>query len=142
MSYVLIGMFVFHAFFIHGLTESLVYCFEEDGQVVLESQVQSIFAIPAEHELHNEAKTLHHSDQAASYATQPSHHDVSVSAICWKVNNVLHFNQVKTQQILDEILNTVIDELSQDRIFHFDSYFLPLIEDLVTSNLQTVVLLN
>lgn len=129
-----------HVLSIHGFAEALVYCFEEDGQVNLESEIGSLFSIPDEDHLH--AETFHQHDVPTFDAADTNHNDVALSLICSKEQQITRFDQERTLKFLDAILNTHIEKLPRSRVFQLVSFIPPLIEDLITTSLRTIVLLN
>lgn len=140
ISLALILLFGVHFLSIHGFAEALVYCFEEDGQVNIESELGSLFSIPSEDVLHEEQ---HHSHSEPTFSdAADSHSDVPLSVICSKEQQTTRFSQERTIKFLDGILNTFTKELPQSRLLQLESFIPPVIEDLLTTNLQTVVLLN
>ena len=140
ISIALLILFGMHFLSIHGFAEALVYCFEENGQVNIESEVGSLFSVPSEDVLHEEES--HNHEEPTFGATAASHSDVPFSVICSKEQQVKRFDQERTLKFLDGVLNTTIEELSRSRVFQLAAFIPPLIEDLATANLRTVVLLN
>ncbi|HLR33052.1 MAG TPA: hypothetical protein VK074_11215 [Fodinibius sp.] len=133
----LLFLFGLHFLSIHGLVDSLVYCFEENGQINIESEVGSIFSIPSEDVLHAED---HHDHETPTFDTAgDSHHDVALSQICSKEQRITRFDQERTLKVLDGILYSKVEHLPQSRVFHLVSYAPPLIEDAITASLSTVV---
>ena len=140
ISFALVFLFGLHVLSIHSFAEALVYCFEESGQVNVESEIGSLFSIPSEDVLHEEQS--HDHEKPTFGAIADSHSDVSLSLICSKEQQVTSSSQERTLKFLDGILNTTIEELPRSRVFQLASFIPPIIEDLITTNLQTVVLLN
>lgn len=140
VSYLLIVLIGLHALSIHGFVSSLVYCFEENGQINLESEAGAFFTIPSEDVIH--AEELHDQQEPAFDSIQDNHHDVSLSLICSKEQQITRFDQERTLKFLDGILTTKIEELPRSRVFKLVSFIPLLIEDVITTSLQTVVLLN
>ncbi len=130
-----------HFLSIHGFAEALVYCFEEDGQVNIESEPGSLFNIPCEEDVLHEVPSHNHEEPTFD-TTADCHNDVSLSLICSKEQQVTRFDQERTLKFLDGIFRTTTERLSPSRLFQRTSFIPPLIEDLVTTNLQTIVLLN
>ncbi|WP_441000447.1 hypothetical protein [Fodinibius sp. SL11] len=133
----LLFLFGIHFLSIHGFVDSLVYCFEENGQINIESEVSSIFTIPAEDVVHAEDQHVH--EEPTFNAVEDSHHDVSLSLICSKEQQTTRFDQERTLKFLDGILNSKVENLPQSRVFQLVSYAPPLIEDTITASLKTVV---
>lgn len=136
----LVVLLALHALSIHGLAETLVYCYEEDGQVVLESEFASFLTIPSEQQLHGEAPN-HHKEPNVTRGYE-SHHDIAVTSICQKEQRITRFDQDKFFKLLDGILNASIQELPRSRSFQVISFIPPTIENVITTSIQTVVLLN
>jgi hypothetical protein len=126
-----------HFLSIHGFVDSLVYCFEENGKINIESQVGSIFSIPSEDVVHAED---HHDHETPTVNTaSDSHHDVALSQICSKEQRVTRFDQDRTLSLLDGILYSKVEQLPRSRVFQLVSYVPPLIEDAITASLTTVI---
>ncbi|MEL7832859.1 hypothetical protein [Fodinibius sp. Rm-B-1B1-1] len=133
----LLFLFGLHFLSIHGFVDSLVYCFEEDGQINIESEVGSIFSFPSEDVVHAEDQHVH--EEPTFDNVEDSHHDVSLSLICSKEQQTTRFDQERTLKFLDGILNSKVENLPQSRVFQLVSYSPPLIEDTITASLKTVV---
>lgn len=140
LSLLLLVLFGLHFLSIHGLVDNLVYCFEEDGQINIESELGSFLSIPSEDVLHAEAS--HDHEAPTLDAIQSGHHDVSLSLICSKEQQITRFDQDRTLKLMDGILATNIEQLTPSRVFQFTAFLPPLMEDVITSSLQTVILLN
>ncbi len=133
----LLFLFGLHFLAIHGFVDSLVYCFEENGQINIESKAGSIFTIPSEDAVH--AEDQHDHDEPTLDAVDDSHHDVSLSLICSKEQQTTRFDQERTLKFLNGILYSTVENLPQSRVFQLVSYTPPLIEDTITASLKTVV---
>lgn len=137
---VLLVLFVLHFLGIHGIAENLIYCFESDGQINIESIAGSIFTIPSEDVIH--AEDTYNPDKSTYIASGNDHYDVSFSVICSKEQRTMRFDQQRILKIIDGILDTRIEQLAPSRVFQSVTFLPPLIEDIITSSLQTVILLN
>ena len=133
----LLFLFGLHFLSIHGFVDSLVYCFEEDGQINIESEAGSIFSIPSEDVIH--AEDLHNHQSPTLKTDFDSHHDMQLSLICSEEQQVTRFDQERTLKFLDGILYSTVENLPQSRVFQLVSYAPPLIEDTITASLKTVV---
>lgn len=133
-------LFILHFMSIHGLASALVLCFEENGDVNVESVIGSILTIPAECELHaDDYKDYSGSTVSISH----SHHkDMALVSFCTEERQITRYDQQRTPAHLDGILNTSVEELPRSRVFQLASFIPPLIEDPIITSLQTVVLLN
>jgi hypothetical protein len=125
---------------IHGVASALVLCYEANGDINIESVAGSVLAIPAESEVHAGDHKDHSESTLSIYHTH--HNDVAFSELCSEEQRTTRFDQDRTLAHLDGILNTAIEELPRSRVFQLASFIPPLIEDPITSSLQTVVLLN
>ncbi|MDZ7691789.1 MAG: hypothetical protein U5K69_11800 [Balneolaceae bacterium] len=133
----LLFLFGFHFLSIHGFVDSLVYCFEENGQINIESEAGSIFTIPSEDVIH--AEHQHDHEIPTFDSVEDRHHDVSLSLICSKEQQTTRFDQERTLTLLDGILYSKVENLPQSWVFQLVSYSPPLIEDTITASLKTVV---
>jgi len=137
---VILAVFIMHFMSIHGVANALVLCFEENGDVNVESVVGSVLTIPAESAVH---AADHKDDSKSTVSISHSHHnDVAFSTVCSKEQRTTRFDQDRTLAYLDDILNIAVEELPRLRVFQMASFISPLIEDPITTSLQTVVLLN
>lgn len=135
-----LALFILHFMSIHGVANALVVCFEENGNVNVESVAGSFLTIPSEDRIHNEAS--HDHGKSTSEISHRHHSDVAFSNLCSKEQRTTRFDQQRTLKFLDGILNRSVEDLPRSRAFQFVSFIPPLIEDLITSHLQTIVLLN
>lgn len=135
-----LALFILHFMSIHGVANALVLCFEENGDVNVESAVGSVLTIPAENAVHADDHK-DHSESTVSFS-HSHHNDIAFSTVCSKEQRTTRYDQQRTLAYLDGILNTAIEELPRSRVFQLTSFIPPLIEDFITTNLQTVVLLN
>ena len=134
------ALFVLHFVSIHGVANALVLCFEENGDINVESVAGSILTIPAESTVHAKDYKAH-SESTVNF-TYSQHSDIAFSTVCSKEQRTTRYDQQRTLSYLDGILNTRIEELPRSHVFQLASFIPPLIEDFITTNLQTVVLLN
>lgn len=133
----LLFLFVLHFLSIHGFVDSLVYCFEADGQINIESEAGSIFTIPSEDVVH--AQDQHDHETPTFNTAGNSHHDVSLSLICSKEQQTTRSDQERILSFLGGILYSKFEDLPPSRVFQLVSYTSPLIEDSITASLKTVV---
>lgn len=133
-------LFSLHFFSIHGFTDALVLCIEDDGKVNIESEAGSFLSIPSEDTIHADAS--HHHETPTIGSPRDSHNDVPLSFICSKKQQITRFDQDRTLRALNGILNTKVEELSRSRVFQFISFVPPAIESVIVTSLKTVVLLN
>ena len=129
-----------HFLGVHSFAENLVYCFEESGQVSIKSKVGSFLTSSSDKSIHDQAP--HEHDRVTFDVVQDKHDDISLTLVCSKEQKVTRSDQQQIIKNIGDSLSKIMDELPPLREFHFTSFISPLIEDLITSNLQTVVLLN
>jgi hypothetical protein len=128
-----------HFMSIHGVANALVLCFEENGDVNVESVAGSILTIPAESAIH---VADHKDDSESTVSISHSHHnDVAFSTVCSKEQRTTRYDQQRTLAHLDGILDTAVEELPRSRVFQVASFIPPLIQDPITTSLQTIILL-
>lgn len=81
-----------HTFSVHGLGEYLIYCYESDGSVNIETKCDLPISISSEHILHTE--TNHHEHEGVEYHNDsPDHYDVEIAETCIKDNRTNRFDQ-------------------------------------------------
>lgn len=136
----LLVIFVIHMFSIHSFAESLVYCFEENGEVNVESTVDFGIGISLENAIHQ--KENHDHEESVFHQDEDEHRDVPVSLLCSKDDLVNRFDQKK---VVTDLKNAVFQksEIAPVSLSFQQTVFLPpIIENFITTHLQTVVLLN
>ena len=80
-----------HTLSVHGFSGSLVYCFESDGDINIESKSDFIFGFKSEQKVHDND---HHQHEGAEYHASPeSHRDVELSETCNKDTRTNRFDQ-------------------------------------------------
>lgn len=139
-AFLLLLIFCLHALSIHSFAETLVYCFEENGDVNVESTVDYGIGIKSEDSAHQEEN--HNHEGSVYHQNEDTHKDVPVSLLCSKDDRVNRFDQKKA---ISGLVNGVyqrseITPASRFRQIH--TFIPPDIQDQETANLQTVVLLN
>lgn len=134
----LLFLFGLHFFSIHGFVDSLVYCFEENGDVNIESKTDLGIFFNSEAEVH-ENDGHDHQQESVFHQDNEHHRDVPISLVCAKEDKLNRFDQERTLKFLDGILYSKVEHLPQSRVFHLVSYAPPLIEDAITASLSTVV---
>ncbi|SMO50686.1 hypothetical protein [Fodinibius sediminis] len=137
LTVLLLLLFGLHFLSVHGFASALVLCFEDNGQINIESEAGALFSIPSEDTLH--ANTEHDHAEPTFDSASGGHHDVNLSVICSKEQQTTRFDQENMLQFLDGILNSRVEDLPPSRVFQFVSYTPPLIEDTITASLKTVV---
>ncbi|NGP87972.1 hypothetical protein [Fodinibius halophilus] len=137
LSVTLLILLSFHAISIHGVVDNLVYCFEENGEVNIESEVGSLFSIPSEDVMHE--KQSHDHQTPTLEEAEKAHNDLALSLACSKEQQITQFNQERTLKFLNGILYSKVENLPQSQVFQLVSYTSPLIEDSITASLKTVV---
>ena len=133
-------VFVLHAFSIHGFAESLVYCFEENGDVNIEStsNLGSFFA--SEAEVHEE-ESHDHEQESVFNQDNDDHKDVSISLLCAKEDKLNRFDQQKTVSDLKRALFQKTEITPNIRSAQQTVFTPPVKENSITFILQTIVLL-
>lgn len=136
ISAVLLLGIVWHAFSIHGFSKSLIYCFEQNGEINIETfcdvEVSESSDTNSSIDSNNIA-TLHHSNS--------SHRDVSISEIC-PMTNKSGFDQDKTVQKISNDLYRSVSILPTSANKQLATFIPPIIEQQELTFLETVVLLN
>lgn len=140
MTGLLLVLFAMHVFSLHTFSQALVLCYSEAGQIKMESVSQSFINFPSEIDAHQDASF---SNTSMDLDTTHGHHaDIPFSLLCSKDQQGSRLNQELFLKYLDGVVNTSLGELPASRQFLSNTAITPLIEDLTTTALQTVVLLN
>ncbi|MEX0944943.1 MAG: hypothetical protein WDZ38_04655 [Balneolaceae bacterium] len=136
----LLFVFVMHAFSIHGFAESLVYCFEENGDVNIESTSDLGSFLDSEAEVHG--KESHDHEQESVFHQDNEHHlDVSISLLCAKEDRLNRFDQHKTVSDLKRAISQKMEITPISRFAQQTVFIPPIKENSITSILQIIVLL-
>ncbi len=129
-----------HTLFVHGFSESLVYCFEADGDINIESKSDFIFGFENEQKVHDET---HHQHEGAEYHASPeSHRDVGLSETCIKDNRINRFDQSSALVFLAFNNNRTDSFLPKSALDQRHTFIPTDAEYHTVLSLKTVVLLN
>lgn len=139
-AYLLLIVLHLHALSIHSFAETLVYCFEENGDVNVESTIDYGIGIKSEDSAHQEEN--HNHEKSVFHQNEETHKDVPVSLLCSKDDRVNRFDQKKVISGLVKGVFQRSEITPASRFRQIHTFIPPDIEDQETANLQTVVLLN
>lgn len=140
IAYLLLIVLNLHALSIHTFAENLVYCFEENGDVNVESTVDLGIGMSSANEVH-EQESHEHKD-SVFHQEEDSHKDVPVTLLCSKDDRVNRFNQKRVVTDLHQAIYLRSEITATSRFIQKHTFIPPDIEDQETANRQTVVLLN
>lgn len=140
IAYFLLVVLNLHALSIHSFAESLVYCFEANGDVNVESTVDLGLGMSSETDVHT--KESHAEGESVFHQENDAHKDVAVTLLCSKDDRVNRFNQKKVVTNLKNFVYRNSEISAPSRFIQKHTFIPPDIEDQETANLQTVVLLN
>lgn len=143
ISVALLLFFSLHSFSVHGFADSLIYCFESNGDINIEST--SSFSLGTTSDC-DEYINVIHSETEAEYHSDSDHcfdcDDVEISETCIKENRVNRFDQNKTiYKIITDLYQSasILPETASNQLAVFIP---PIIEQQDLASLETVVLLN
>lgn len=137
----LLIVFAMHVISVHSLAESLVYCFEENGDVNVESKAELGIFFKSESKTHkNDGHD--HEEESVFHQENDHHQDVPISLLCAKEDRLNRFDQQKTVADLKRAVFQKSELASLSRSLQQTTFLPPVIENSITTNLQTVVLLN
>lgn len=92
VSTVLLLVMGWHTLSVHGLGESLIYCYEADGSVNIETKCDLPVSISSEHMMHADAN--HHEHEGTEYhQDSDEHYDIEIAETCIKDNRTNRFDQ-------------------------------------------------
>lgn len=137
----LLVVFAMHVVSVHSLADSLVYCFEENGDVNVESTADLGFLFNSETEVHEE-ESHDHEQESVFHQDIGEHRDVPITLLCAKEDKVNRFNQENTIADIKHALRSRIASLTPTPFRFVSAYTAPAIEHPIITTLQTVVLLN
>ncbi|MCH2451159.1 MAG: hypothetical protein MK198_13585 [Gracilimonas sp.] len=137
----LLIIFAMHVLSVHSLAESLVYCFENNGDVNVETTAALGILFSSEAEAH-ENDDHDHEEEAVFHQDNDDHRDVPISLLCAKEDKLNRFDQQKTVADLKRAVFQNSEITPASRSLQQTIFLPPVIENAITTNLQTVVLLN
>lgn len=137
----LLVVFAMHVLSVHSLAESLVYCFEENGDVNIESKAELGILFNSEAEVH-ENDGHDHGQETVFNQNNDHHRDVPISLLCAKEDKLNRFDQQKTVTDLKRAVYQKSEITPASRSLQQTIFLPPVIENSITTILQTVVLLN
>lgn len=137
----LLIIFAMHVLSVHSLAESLVYCFEDNGDVNVESKAELGVFFSSEAEVH-ENDGHDHEQETVFHQDSDHHRDVPISLLCAKEDKLNRFDQQKTVADLKRAVFQKSEITPASRSLQQTIFLPPVIENSITTNLQTVVLLN
>lgn len=140
MAFLLVFVLAMHTLTVHGFTESLVYCFEGNGDVNLESTSSYSLGFTKKSDVHSEISHSHNQNDHVIHASDEGHKDVDVSLICSKDNNLNRLNKDKVIQTLISKIK-IADYFPQVQNFKISSSQQLFFVDDMSKALQTIVLL-
>jgi hypothetical protein len=140
LSSFLLLLMMLHAAAMHGFAQSVILCTEDDGNVQLESEIGPLLNLPAE-SAHHPNLEHHHAEQTLEHGNR-AHNDVSLATLCKEERPQ---NRKDPDQQLNGFWNRLVNSgeiLTSSRFLQRTAFLPPVIEQLTTRSLQTVVLLN
>ncbi len=130
-----------HAISVHGLTESLVYCYESDGSMNIEATSDFSLGFANEKKIH--ADDDQHQHEGAEYHFVPeSHRDVELSENCIKDIRTSRFDQSSVVEFLAFVNNSNEGFLPKSAFKQLHTFIPADIDYQAITSLKTVVLLN
>ena len=141
VSTVLLLVMGWHTLSVHGLGESLIYCYEADGSVNIETKCDLPVSISSEHFKH--ADVNHHEHEGLEYhIDSPDHFDVEIAETCIKNSRTNRFDQDSALNYLVFQNNKVDTYLPISALDQTHSFVPSEAEYQSVISLKTVVLLN
>ncbi len=142
-SAVLLLFFSMHSLSVHGFADSLIYCFESNGDIKIESTSPLSLGIASDCDLHADVIL---SDTNAEFHSDSDYcidcNDVELAETCSKDNRVNRFDQNKTVQKINNDLYQLVSILPNSASNQLAVFIPPIIEEQEITILATVVLLN
>jgi len=140
IALLLVSVFGLHVLSAHAITDNLVYCFEENGDVNIESKSDFVFGFNSEQKVHD---VNNHQHEGAEYHAAPeSHKDVEILNTHIKDTRNSRFDLDSTLGFLAFQNNQVDSYLPNSALKQTHSFTPSLAEFQSTLSLKTVVLLN
>ncbi len=143
MALLLVCVLSLHALTAHGFANSLVYCFEENGDINIESTSLLSFGIASDCDLHAD---IIFSDTDAEFHSDSDYciecNDLELDETCAKDNRVNRFDQDKSIEKINNDLYQLVSILPNSAKKQLSEFIPPIIEHQELASLRTVVLLN
>jgi hypothetical protein len=137
----LLIVFAMHVLSVHSLAESLVYCFEENGDVNIESITDFGILFESEADVHEE-ESHDHERNSVFHKDNDNHRDIPLTLLCAKEDKLNRFDQQKAVADLISGFFQRVEISPSSRFAQRKTFIPPIIENPLTLSLQTVVLLN
>ena len=141
MAFLLVCVLSLHALVAHGLTESLVYCFEENGDVNIETTSNYSIGIFKKCDRNFEITDASKTDISPTHPLNGCQNDVEIAIVCSEDTNAQRYSQYKVLQSLLVGSHSVFEYLPVEDTTQRISSQQPHFVDDKTKALQTIVLL-
>lgn len=142
-SAALLLFFSIHSLSVHGFADSLIYCFESNGDINIESTSSLSFGIASDCDLHAD---IIFSDTDAEFHSDSDYciecNDLELDETCAKDNRVNRFDQDKSIEKINNDLYQLVSILPNSAKKQLSEFIPPIIEHQELASLRTVVLLN
>lgn len=139
ISAALVLIFGLHSFSVHGFADTLVYCFESDGDINIESTSTFSFGFKSDCELHSLEHDKH--SGVEYHASSNSCKDVELSETCIEDNRINRFDQELVFQVLawqnDRLDGYLVDPVLNIKKAGSPPFFKPV----TSKSLQSVILI-
>ncbi|MFY0696734.1 MAG: hypothetical protein JXR11_02660 [Balneola sp.] len=88
MAFLLVFVLSLHALAAHGFADSLVYCFEDNGDVNIESTSDYSLGFAKKSEAHSEIDHSHTQNDPVIHASDDGHKDIDIGVFCPEENTI------------------------------------------------------
>ncbi len=141
MALLLVCVLSLHALTAHGFANSLVYCFEENGDVNIETTSNYSIGIFKKCDRNFEITDASETDISPTHPLNGCQNDVEIAIVCSEDTNAQRYSQYKVLQSLLVGSHSVFEYLPVEDTTQRISSQQPHFVDDKTKALQTIVLL-
>ena len=141
MALLLVCVLSLHALTAHGFANSLVYCFEENGDVNIETTSNYSIGIFKKCDRNFEITDASKTDISPTHPLNGCQNDVEIAIVCSEDTNAQRYSQYKVLQSLLAGSHSAFEYLPLENTTQRVSSQTPYFEDDNTKALQTIILL-
>ncbi|MEQ8357848.1 MAG: hypothetical protein RH860_00065 [Cytophagales bacterium] len=142
MAFLLVFVLSLHALTAHGFADSLVYCFEENGDVNIESTSDFSLGFAKKSDSHSDIDHSHTQSDQVIHASGDEHKDIDIGVFCPEENTITRSDFEKDiKPILIETYVIDVDYALYTSNSRFAFSYNPFFLDNLSESLSTIVLL-
>ncbi len=142
MVFLLVFAFSLHALAAHGFADSLVYCFEDNGDVNIESISDYSLGFAKKSDTHSDIDHSHAQNDQVIHESDDGHKDVDIEVFCHEENTITRSDfEIDIKPILIEAYVFDFDYALYKSNLRLTFSSNPFLLDNLSKSLSTIVLL-